>query len=100
MPDQMPVTSVWLTCQRPARDQRLGRYGADTSRHPAKMLPDLASHAIGAYTAAGELVFDPMCGSGTTLVEAVRAGRDGVGVGIEPRFHALATGQLALPGAP
>jgi modification methylase len=99
MPDQIPVTSVWLTCQRPARDQRRGRYVAETSRHPAKMLPDLAAHAIGAYTAAGDLVCDPMCGSGTTLVEAVRSGRDGIGVDIEPTFTALAQANLALAAA-
>lgn len=64
MPEPMPVTSVWLTCQRPARDQRRGRYVEQTSRHPAKMLPDLAAHAINAYTVAGELVLDPMCGAG------------------------------------
>jgi tRNA G10 N-methylase Trm11 len=48
------------------------------------MLPDLAAHAIKAYTAPGDLVLDPMCGSGTTLVEAVRSGRDSFGVDIEP----------------
>ncbi|MDG4834825.1 DNA methyltransferase [Solwaraspora sp. WMMD1047] len=96
MADQLPVTSVWLTCQRPARDQRRGRYVEETSRHPAKMLPDLAAHAINAYTAPGDLVLDPMCGSGTTLVEAVRSGRDGIGVDIEATFVALAQANLAL----
>jgi tRNA G10 N-methylase Trm11 len=96
MADQIPVTSVWLTCQRPARDQRRGRYVPDTSKHPAKMLPDLAAHVIQAYTAPGELVCDPMCGAGTTLVEAVRSGRHGIGVDIEPTFTALARANLAL----
>jgi tRNA G10 N-methylase Trm11 len=99
MPEPMPVTSVWLTCQRPARDQRRGRYVEQTAGHPAKMLPDLAAHAIGAYTAAGDLVLDPMCGSGTTLVEAVRSGRDGIGLDIEPAFTALAEANLALAAA-
>jgi tRNA G10 N-methylase Trm11 len=97
--EQIPVTSVWLTCQRPARDQRRGRYVEETSRHPAKMLPDLAAHAITAYTAPGDLVMDPMCGSGTTLVEAVRSGRDGIGVDIEAKFAALAQANLALAAA-
>ena len=43
--------------------------------HPAKMLPAVAAHAIAHYTRPGELVLDPMCGIGTTLVEAVRTGR-------------------------
>jgi modification methylase len=90
---------VWLTCQRPARDQRRGRYVEQTARHPAKMLPDLAAHAIAAYTAPGDLVCDPMCGSGITLVEAVRSGRDAIGVDIEPTFTALARANLALAAA-
>jgi tRNA G10 N-methylase Trm11 len=96
MSDTLPVTSVWLTCQQPARDQRRGRYVAATSSHPGKMLPNLAAHAIASYTTAGDLVFDPMCGSGTTLVEAVHLGRDALGVDIEPRFTALAEANLAL----
>jgi SAM-dependent methyltransferase len=97
--DDLPVTSVWLTCQRPAREQRRGRYVAETSVHPAKMLPDLAAHVVAAHTTRGELVADPMCGSGTTLVEAVRAGRDAIGVDIEPAFTALAQANLDLATA-
>ncbi len=97
--DELPVTSVWLTCQRPAREQRRGRYVAQTSRHPAKMLPDAAAHAIASYTAPGELVGDPMSGSGTTLVEAVRSGRDAIGVDIEPTFTDIAEANLRLAAA-
>lgn len=95
-PDLSPVTSVWLTCQRPARDQRRGRYVPQTRTHPAKMLPALAAHAITAYTAPGDLILDPMCGIGTTLVEAVHAGRHAIGVDIEPRFTTIATANLDL----
>ena len=92
----LPITSVWLTCQRPARDQRRGRYVPATSSHPSKMLPDLAAHAITTYTAPGELVLDPMCGAGTTLVEAVRFGRPAIGVDIEPCYTDLAKANLRL----
>jgi modification methylase len=94
--DTMPVTSVWLTCQQPARDQRRGRYVRQTSTHPGKMLPNLAAQAISSFTAPGDLVFDPMCGSGTTLVEAMHLGRDAIGIDIEPRFAALAEQNVAL----
>ena len=93
---ELPVTSVWLTCQQPARDQRRGRYVPHTTRHPAKMLPTLAAHAITTYTRPGDLVLDPMCGAGTTLVEAVRAGRHAIGVDIEPAFVDLAQANLDL----
>ncbi|MEV6694894.1 DNA methyltransferase [Micromonospora sp. NPDC051196] len=96
MAESLPVTSLWLTCQQPARDQRRGRYVPATSSHPGKMLPHLAAHAISSYTAPGDLVFDPMCGSGTTLVEAMHLGRHGLGIDIEPRFTALAAANIAL----
>jgi SAM-dependent methyltransferase len=60
------------------------------------MLPAVAAHVIASYTDPGDLVLDPMCGSGTTLVEAVHAGRDAVGVDIEAGFAALAAANLAL----
>ncbi len=94
--DTLPVTSVWLTCQQPARDQRRGRYVPATSTHPGKMLPHLAAQAISSFTAPGDLVFDPMAGSGTTLVEAMHLGRDAIGIDIEPRFAALAEQNVAL----
>lgn len=94
--ETMPVTSVWLTCQTLARDQRRGRYVPETSSHPGKMLPHLAAQAITAFTAPGDLVFDPMCGSGTTVVEAMHLGRDAIGIDIEPRFTALAAANVAL----
>ncbi|WP_219419425.1 TRM11 family SAM-dependent methyltransferase [Pseudonocardia nigra] len=90
------VGAVWLTGQQPPRTQRLGRYLPESTAHPAKMLPAVAAHAITTYTAPGELVFDPMCGIGTTLVEAVRAGRAALGVEYEPRWAAVATGNLDL----
>ncbi|WP_328468827.1 DNA methyltransferase [Actinoplanes sp. NBC_00393] len=100
MPDDtLPVTSVWLTCQQPARDQRRGRYVPETSSHPGKMLPNLAAYAINSYTAPGDLVFDPMCGSGTTLVEAMHLGRHGIGIDIEPRFTTLADANVTLASA-
>ncbi|MEU2615966.1 DNA methyltransferase [Micromonospora sp. NPDC007271] len=96
MPEPIPITSLWLTCQRPARDQRRGRYVPETSTHPGKMLPDCAAHAIASYTAPGDLVLDPMVGAGTTLVEAIHLGRHALGVDIEPRFTALAEANVAL----
>jgi SAM-dependent methyltransferase len=94
--DAFPVTSVWATCQQPAHLQRRGRYVKATRAHPAKMLPAVAAHVIATYTDPGDLVLDPMCGSGTTLVEAVHAGRHALGVDIEPGFAALAATNLAL----
>ena len=70
-----PPLSVWVTAQQDARTQRRGRYLPESMAHPAKMLPAIAATAIERYTQPGDLVADPMCGIGTTLVEAIHLGR-------------------------
>lgn len=54
--------------------------------HPfaAKFPPQLAAWAIETFSHAGETVCDPMCGSGTVLVEACRLRRIGIGGDIDP----------------
>jgi tRNA G10 N-methylase Trm11 len=67
------------------------------------MLPALARQAIEAFSLPGDLVIDPMCGIGTTLVEAVHLGRDAFGVEYEARWAGAAQGNLSLAktmGAP
>lgn len=51
---------------------------------PAKFPPQLPRAFIEALTQPGDVVLDPMAGSGTTLVEAYLAGRAAVGVDIDP----------------
>jgi modification methylase len=87
--------SVWPTAQQPAATQRASRYVPGSTAHPAKMLPAIARQAIAAYSQLGDLVLDPMCGIGTTLVEAIHLGRTAIGVELEPRWAALASANLA-----
>ena len=91
-----PAVSVWTTAQTSPSAQRKHRYVADATAHPAKMLPAVAAHAIAHYTEPGDLVLDPMCGIGTTLVEAVHAGRRAVGIEYEPHWVDVARANLAL----
>jgi hypothetical protein len=88
--------SVWACAQHPAAWQRRGRYLPATTAHPAKMLPALAATAITSYTRPGELVLDPMCGIGTTLVEAVHLDRTAIGIECERRWANLARANLDL----
>jgi hypothetical protein len=92
------AVSVWTTAQTSPAVQRKGRYIAEATAHPAKMLPAVAAYAIAHYTQPGDLVLDPMCGIGTTLVEAVRAGRRAVGIEYEPHWVDVARANLALAG--
>ncbi|MEU8158802.1 TRM11 family SAM-dependent methyltransferase [Micromonospora parva] len=86
--------SVWATAQSTGPVQRRGRYVPESVRHPARMLPAIAAHAIAAYTQPGDLVLDPMCGIGTTLVEAVHAGRDAFGIEYEPQWSNIADANI------
>jgi hypothetical protein len=48
-------------------------------RYPARFSPSFARAAIQAFSNPGDLVLDPYMGGGTTVVEALAAGRDVVG---------------------
>jgi len=91
---EQPPLSVWLTAQRTARGQRGDRYIPASTAHPGKMLPAIAAQAITDYTQPGDIVLDPMCGIGTTLVEATHLGRDAVGVEYEAPWAQLARRNL------
>lgn len=82
--------SVWNTAPTSAPAQRKGRYVPGSAAHPAKMLPQIAARAITTYTRPGDLVLDPMCGIGTSLVEAIHLGRSAIGVEYEPQWAHLA----------
>ena len=53
--------------------------------YPAKFIPQIPRQLIEILApSAGSVVFDPFCGSGTTLVEAQSAGYSSVGVDSQP----------------
>ena len=82
--------AVWPCAQSTGQCQRRGRYVSESNRHPAKMLPAIARRVIATYSDPGDLVVDPMCGIGTTPVEAIHLGRHAIGVELEPRWAKLA----------
>ncbi len=88
--------SVWPTAQQTGPVQRRDRYVPESGKHPARMLPAIATQAINAFTEPGDLVFDPMCGIGTTIVEAMHAGRDGMGIEYESRWADLADANITF----
>jgi hypothetical protein len=93
--NELPL-AVWPCAQTSPQYQRAGRYLPASTAHPAKMLPELARRIIAEYSPPGGLVVDPMCGIGTTLVEAAALGRRAVGVELEPRWAELARANLAF----
>ncbi|ETX13338.1 hypothetical protein OCH239_10875 [Roseivivax halodurans JCM 10272] len=70
-----PGSKQLFSCQRPkARFHR--------TEKPVSLL----DHYIRNSSAPGELVLDPFAGSASTLVAAMRAGRRGLGIEIEPEW--------------
>ena len=67
--------------------------------YAGRMHPTIARGGVAAFSAAGDLVVDPFCGSGTVLVEALAAGRRAVGVDASPLGIAIARAPTTLLGA-
>jgi len=55
-------------------------------KYPAKFIPHIPKWAISKYLngSNNKIVFDPFCGSGTTLVESMLSGYNCIGVDIDP----------------
>lgn len=56
------------------------------SIHPytARLIPHIPRYFIEKYTSKNDIVFDPFCGSGTTLLEARVLCRNAIGIDINP----------------
>lgn len=52
--------------------------------YPAKFIPELPREIISECTKERNIVLDPFCGSGTTLLEACIAGRKSIGIDSNP----------------
>ena len=52
--------------------------------YPAKFIPHIPRALIAAYAPPSGLVLDPMCGSGTALVEAAMSHRQAIGCDLNP----------------
>jgi DNA modification methylase len=58
--------------------------------HPAKFPETLAQEFIEFFTKQSGTVLDPMAGTGSTLVAALRAGRNSYGIELNPKYAEIA----------
>jgi len=66
--------------------------------HPSQKPWKLLAELIGKFTQPHDLILDPFCGSGSTLVAAERLGRRWVGIDIDPHWCEVARKRTAQRG--
>jgi DNA modification methylase len=60
--------------------------GASTRNHPAPFPLELATRLVCMFSFTGDTVVDPFCGSGTTMVAALKNGRNSLGIEIDREY--------------
>ena len=73
----------------------VGANGDDATEHPAPFPEALARDHIASWSNPGDVVLDPMMGSGTTGKMAVLEGRRFIGIEIDPAYFAIAERRIA-----
>jgi modification methylase len=71
-----------------------GLTGASTKSHPAPYPLALASRLIKMFSFAGDTVLDPFMGTATTNVAAAHAGRNSIGVEVDPHYFEIAAKRM------
>ncbi|MEO0131123.1 MAG: DNA methyltransferase [candidate division WOR-3 bacterium] len=75
--DNIITDSLWIFDKRDTSGAHLGWYWGN-------FIPQIPHQMMLRYTKKGEWVLDTFCGSGTTLIECRRLGRNGVGIELNP----------------
>jgi len=76
-------TKTWFVYNPPPRKKK-------EMLHPAKYPEGLIEEFIRFFTKPGQLVFDPFLGTGSTLIAAHNAGRNGIGIELLEKYAAIA----------
>ena len=68
--------------------------GASTKKHPAPFPLELATRLVRMFSFVGDTVLDPFCGSGTTMLAAMKSERNSIGVDIDKTYCRMARHRL------
>jgi DNA modification methylase len=80
--------SLWILDKR-------DKSGAHNAGYWGNFIPQIPNQFLRRYTKQGEWVLDPFLGSGTTLIECKRLGRNGVGVELLPEVVDIANKNIS-----
>src|SRR5665213_1436734 len=68
--------------------------GASTKEHPAPFPLELASRLVQMFSFTSDTVVDPFCGTATTMVAAIKHGRNSIGVELDTDYCKMAASRL------
>jgi adenine-specific DNA methylase len=80
--------SLWILDKR-------DNSGAHNAGYWGNFIPQIPNQLLRRYTKQGEWVLDPFLGSGTTLIECKRLGRNGIGVELLPEVVDMANKNIS-----
>jgi len=85
----------WLKFQKSWFIHNPPRRQKGVLQHPAKFPETLAQEFIEFFTRKGQVVLDPMAGTGSALIGALRSGRHSFGVELNPTYAQIAREVIA-----
>ena len=85
--DDIITDSLWILKKR-------DNSGAHSAEYWGNFIPQIPNQFLRRYTKAGDWVLDPFLGSGTTLIECNRLGRNGIGVELQEKIVKLAKNNI------
>jgi len=85
--DDLITDSLWVMEKR-------DKSGAHSAGYWGNFIPQIPNQFLRRYTKKGEWVLDPFLGSGTTLIECKRLGRNGIGIELNDEVIKLAKDNL------
>jgi hypothetical protein len=77
--DDILTDSLWMI-------ERRDSSGVHTAGYWGNFIPQIPNQLMRRYTRRGDWVIDPFAGSGTTLIEGQRLGRNTLGVDLQPQM--------------
>jgi len=87
--DNIITDSLWILDKR-------DNSGAHNGGYWGNFIPQIPNQFLQRYTKKNEWVLDPFLGSGTTLIECKRLGRNGIGIELQSEVVELAKTNISL----